>query len=64
MASKVILLGDEMCAWMQIRNTYSDSSYEDAGCVLSQLIANMDTMCCAGYAGGSVMSNSGEPHGL
>ena len=52
MASKVILLGDdEMCAWMQVRNAYSDSSYRNAGCVLSQLIAEMDTTCCAGYAG-------------
>ena len=52
MASKVILLGDdEMCAWMQVRNAYTDSSYRNAGRALAQLIADMDTTRCAGYAG-------------
>ena len=50
MASKVILLGDDDF-WMQIRNAYSDSSYRNAGRALAQLIADMDTTRCAGYAG-------------
>ena len=34
----------------KFRNAYTDSSCRNAGCVLSQLIADMDTTCCAGYA--------------
>ena len=34
----------------KFRNAYTDSSCRNAGHVLSQLIADMDTTCCAGYA--------------